>query len=783
MASLFRSVKPIYRMIDAGAGVGSLTAAWVAEICSRNEKPEELRVTAYETDPLLAEYLCSTLELCAAECREHRIAFSFDIRQGDFIEAAAGTLSTSLLSKPGEYDCAIMNPPYRKINSGSETRLMLRCAGIETSNLYTAFLALVCRMLVEGGELVAITPRSFCNGPYFRPFREEFLREMALRRIHVFESRNCAFKGDDVLQENVILHAIRGADSGDVAISTSAGPDGEMKTERRVSYDQVVHPEDPDEFIHIVADGTSHRAAEHVADLPASLADLGLTVSTGRVVEFRAKPHLRNGSEEGTVPLIYPVHFLEGHVAWPKPGSRKPNAIVASAETAELLVPAGTYVLVKRFSSKEERRRIMAALYDPQRMPSALVGFENHLNYYHGHGSGMSKDLAKGLVVFLNSTLTDSYFRSFNGHTQVNATDLRSLRYPSREALERLGGMLGDAFPDQSGIDQLVEGELMANNRDTKQSNQAKTKLAEAQQILRDLGLPRAQQNDRSALTLLALLDMKPADSWPAARRPLRGITQMMTFFKEHYGKEYAPNSRETVRRQTVHQFREAGLIHENPDKPDRPTNSGLTVYQIETAALAVVRTFGTDRWVPKLKKYLTRAGSLAKKYAHARAMHRIPLTIGAGAEITLSPGGQNILVEQIVNEFCPRFTPGGQPIYVGDTAKKWAYFDVAALEELDVEIEEHGKMPDVVVHLPERNWLVLIEAVTSHGPVNPKRHNELKELFGASTAGLVFVTAFLTRHEMARHLPEIAWETEVWVAEAPDHLVHFNGERFLGPY
>ena len=257
----------------------------------------------------------------------------------------------------------------------------------------------------------------------------------------------------------------------------------------------------------------------------------------------------------------------------------------------------------------------------------------------------------------------------------------------------------------------------------------------------------------------------------------------MMTFFKEHYGKEYAPNSRETVRRQTVHQFREAGLIHENPDKPDRPTNSGLTVYQIETAALAVVRTFGTDRWVPKLKKYLTRAGSLAKKYAHARAMHRIPLTIGAGAEITLSPGGQNILVEQIVNEFCPRFTPGGQPIYVGDTAKKWAYFDVAALEELNVEIEEHGKMPDVVVHLPERNWLVLIEAVTSHGPVNPKRHNELKELFGASTAGLVFVTAFLTRHEMARHLPEIAWETEVWVAEAPDHLVHFNGERFLGPY
>ncbi len=163
--------------------------------------------------------------------------------------------------------------------------------------------------------------------------------------------------------------------------------------------------------------------------------------------------------------------------------------------------------------------------------------------------------------------------------------------------------------------------------------------------------------------------------------------------------------------------------------------------------------------------------------------MHRIPVVLAPGKAISLSPGGQNVLVAQIIAAFCPRYMPGGTPLYVGDTDEKFAYYDRERLTALGVTIVAHGKMPDVIVYHTERNWLVLIEAVTSHGPVNAKRHGELAALFAGSTAALVYVTAFLSRRAMGRYLAEISWETEVWVADAPDHLIHFNGERFLGPY
>ena len=261
------------------------------------------------------------------------------------------------------------------------------------------------------------------------------------------------------------------------------------------------------------------------------------------------------------------------------------------------------------------------------------------------------------------------------------------------------------------------------------------------------------------------------------------GITPMMDFFREHYGKDYKPNTRETVRRQTVHQFLDAALIVLNPDNPERPTNSPDNVYQIEAGALKLLRTFGTSEWERAIHTYLASVDTLKKKYAQEREMKRIPLTFPNGKKITLSPGGQNILVERIIGEFCPRFTPGGDPVYVGDTDNKFAHFDRALLKKLGVEIEEHGKMPDLVIYYGGRGWLVLIEAVTSHGPVNPKRHRELTTLFKGAKPGLIFVTAFFDRKAMVKYLGDISWETEVWVADAPGHLIHFNGERFLGPY
>jgi hypothetical protein len=316
----------------------------------------------------------------------------------------------------------------------------------------------------------------------------------------------------------------------------------------------------------------------------------------------------------------------------------------------------------------------------------------------------------------------------------------------------------------------------MANNR--------KRRIAEAQEILLAFGLPHEQRNERAALTLLALLDLLPQKPWTASGDPLRGVTPIMEFVAKHYRKKkWAPNTRETVRRFTLHQFEQAGLVVANPDQPDRPTNSPKYCYQVEPRALAVIREFGTRNWNIALRHYIADLGTLALRYAQVRDLQCIPLDLAPGVAIRLSPGGQNALIRKIINEFCPRFTPCGKPVYVGDTHKKWAYFDGAYLRDLGVAVEEHGKMPDVVVHFTEKNWLVLIEAVTSHGPVNPKRLTELRALFAGSKAGLVFVTAFLDRRGLLKYIGEIAWETEVWVADAPDHMIHFNGERFLGPY
>jgi hypothetical protein len=310
-----------------------------------------------------------------------------------------------------------------------------------------------------------------------------------------------------------------------------------------------------------------------------------------------------------------------------------------------------------------------------------------------------------------------------------------------------------------------------------------KQRIAEAQQILRALGLPKAQYNERAALTLLALLDLTPRKLWHQATDPLRGVTPIMEFVAEHYKKIWKPNTRETVRRFTLHQFEQAGLVIANPDEPSRPKNSPLYCYQVEPEILKLLRSYGTLEWEPGLRQHLARAQTLAQRYAQAREMQLIPLALGHGQSIKLSPGGQNTLIKKIIEEFCPRFTPGARPVYVGDTAQKWAFFDEDYIGMLGVSLEEHGKMPDLVVYFSKEKWLVLIEAVTSHGPIGPKRLAELKELFAGSKAGLVFVTAFMDRHGLVKYIHDVAWETEVWVAEAPDHMIHFNGERFLGPH
>lgn len=256
-----------------------------------------------------------------------------------------------------------------------------------------------------------------------------------------------------------------------------------------------------------------------------------------------------------------------------------------------------------------------------------------------------------------------------------------------------------------------------------------------------------------------------------------------MDWIRANYEKDYAPNTRETIRRQTMHQFIAAGIVSYNPDNPARAVNSPKAVYQIDSAALKLLRSFNTKQWNSNLKKYFSNRRKLSDIYAKERNLLRIPINLSSNLKISLSPGAHSKLIKTIIEEFAPRFVPNGILIYAGDTGDKWSYFERDKLEKIGVKIDLHGKMPDVIIYYPKMNWLILVEAVASHGPIDAKRHQELKNLFAGSSAGLVFVTAFPNRSMMARYLREVAWETEVWTADAPSHLIHFNGVRFLGPY
>ncbi len=785
MASMMNYKQKEISILDAGSGIGSLFVACIDEIITRDLKPKSITITAYEIDLSLASYLNESLRQCKKLCEKNNIQFYGKIIQKDFVKDSVKILQNNELDK---FSHIIINPPYKKINTVSETYHTLKKVGLETVNMYTAFVALSEKMLADNGEMVFITPRSFCNGPYFHSFRKNFLQTMTLKRIHIFNSRSTSFRDDDVLQENVIIHAIKNPTTKspkNIIVSSNSSPDDEHMIRRKVKSEDVVFPNDSQYFIHIVPDEIGTQVSYKMRQLNSTLESLGINVSTGKVVDFRIKDALKFKQSNNTVPLIHPFNLSNGTVQFPIQ-NKKPNFIEINSKSKNLLVENGNYVIVKRFTAKEERRRVTASVWYKKKINTPLVGFENRVNYFHHNGNGLELDIAKGLSLFLNSTIVDLYFRQFNGHTQVNSTDLRYLQYPTYDQLKSLGRKITKKYPDQKEIDNIIEEVLFSMTKKPSKLNPipTKQKIDEAISILKQLGLPKEQQNERSGLTLLALLDLKPKDSWKKSGNPLCGITPMMNFFDKNYGKKYAPNTRETVRRQTVHQFLQAGLIIENPDKPERPTNSPKAVYQIEKNALTLLQSFGTTNWGKHLKKYKKSIQPLKQQYDNARKMKLIPLQITGDKTIKLSAGGQNLLVKKILTEFAPRFTPNGIPLYVGDTGKKFAYFDESGLKKLGISnIDPHGKIPDVIIHHTKKNWLLLIEAVTSHGPINPKRRNELKKIFSKSKIGLVYVTAFLDKKTMTKYVRDISWETEVWIADSPTHLIHFNGERFLGPY
>ena len=454
MASLFTFERgSVARVLDSGAGMGALSEALVREWIEKTSMASPLFLTAYEVDPGMLSRLKPCLERRRRAVRQQGGNLNVTVLPHDFIQAVANPFE---FGNPGVFTHAILNPPYKKISGDSMHRKWLRDAGVETVNLYSGFVALALQLLAPGGQLVAIVPRSFCNGPYYRSFRKGLLRNAALEQVHLFESRKEAFKADGVLQENVIIKLVRGARQGPVIISTSRDGSFADYQARAVRFEDVVAPDDAEKFIRIPWD---EKKSGNPVPFHHTLGELGLRVSTGPVVDFRLKEFLSDETGSGMAPLLYPCHFADGELRWPAKLSKKKSAIRDSPETHRWLYPAGCYVLTRRLSSKEEPRRIVAHMITRSSLPGyEWIGFENHLNVFHMQKKGLEEVVARGLCVYLNSSWADQYFRDFNGHTQVNATDLKALPYPSAWQLEQLGTWAAQTPRlSQQQIDLLVE--------------------------------------------------------------------------------------------------------------------------------------------------------------------------------------------------------------------------------------------------------------------------------------------------------------------------------------
>ena len=306
--------------------------------------------------------------------------------------------------------------------------------------------------------------------------------------------------------------------------------------------------------------------------------------------------------------------------------------------------------------------------------------------------------------------------------------------------------------------------------------------IEEAREILDALGLPPAQRNRMSALTLLALCGLTPQLPWSAAARRRCTVTKgVMDYIRDQYDADYAPNTRETFRRQVLHHFVQERVADYNPFDPTLPTNSPHAHYAVSEDALAAIERFGDASWSDAVREFLQRKASLRQAQS-SRNFHMVPVTLPSGVHLQLSPGKHNAVQKAVVEEFAPRFAPGARLLYLGDTANKDLAMDTTRLAALGVAVTEHDKLPDILLHDKARNWLFLIEAVTSHGPLSSKRIVELEATLTNCSAGRIYVTAFPDFAEFRKHMNAIAWDTEVWLCDSPDHMIHYNGDRFLGP-
>lgn len=799
------------RILDPAMGSGVLSCA-IIERAITEQKPIELWIDGFDVDEQMCAAAKDALHHAAEVAAQSGVAIRYNIEQRDFTLQNTATQQSLLAghylaeSHTQQYDHIIANPPYFKLRNDDPRARLFAAQKISHTNIYTLFIALaIARLVDENSRACFIVPRSFCSGAYFADFRRYFLQQARPLAVHLFESRDNVFE-DEVLQESLILTFARRHDDSKrieneewINISTSANIDdiAAVATSRRIALSKFWHSHGGEYFFKLPVSDLDEEIIETVERWPESLGSLGLEVSTGPVVPFRANSFLKNTLDVDSgeaVPLLWLHHIKPHKTSWPLENFRKPQAISLQSRHAKLLTPAGNYVLVRRFSAKEESRRLVAAPLLKSTLPFAHIGLENHLNFLWKKQGELTPAEAVGLSAIYNSALMDRYFRVVNGHTQVNATELRRMPLPPLSLLQELGQTLLSSTTDLSdreaesiAISVLRKsGYLHDDLPNIEESNMAVkklTKIQQAQDVLRVFGLPPAQQNEQSALTLLALCQLSEDTPWKqAAAVPLR-IHDILAAIKKLYKRDYAENTRETIRRQVIHQFEQAGIVVRNAGNPNLATKSPRTQYTISDNALSVIRQYKTRGWLNAVAEFNEQTGSLLEIYQRTREREKTPLKLASGKIFLLSPGKHNQLQASVINDFGPRCAPNAQVLYLGDTAKKDLIFEADALEALSIPISTHDKLPDIVLFDSVRNWLILIEAVTSHGPVTPKRQVELEAILKNCPVKPIFVSAFPDSTTYKRFATRIAWETEVWLADMPDHMIHYNGDRFLGPH
>lgn len=471
---------PHMRVLDPGSGTGILSAS-VCEATSRNKTVKSLHVDTYETDPLLSHLTHRLLEYSREWLAHHGIALTFEVENEDFVltYAAQPELKAAAYEENGkghtsraDYDLVISNPPYFKIRKDDPRALARASVVYGQPNIYSLFMAISAELLSESGTLVFIVPRSFASGPYFKRFRELFFRKVSPSAIHLFESRKEVFKGQTVLQENLIIKAQRCKGSepsveDKVLISHSIGASDIADSQRfPVSMDSVIDLSSENKELSIPLCESDLELIRTIRSWRNTLRTLGLAISTGPVVPFRATQFLSHSEvDASTVPLLWMQNVRPMRAAWPLNGEKKAQQIRLTSESAKLLVKDATYILLRRFSAKEEPRRLVAAPLFRGWLKADMVGLENHLNYIHGISRTIDAELAYGLSALFNSTLLDRYFRISNGNTQVSATELRAMPLPAEECIRSIGEAVQSQIDSETDILGLINS-LVANALD-----------------------------------------------------------------------------------------------------------------------------------------------------------------------------------------------------------------------------------------------------------------------------------------------------------------------------